>query len=388
VKKLWKSVTALALCALVLLAAAPRAQGATVYFMAVNDKLLELKASNMPTTVGGVLYVPYTMLSANDTDVNLGVYAMYSSVKNQVLVYSSRVQLIFDIQENQTYDLAGNSYDERAILRGSMAYLPLSRVCAVFSENISYSVNSTQYGYLVRVWNSAVVLEDDAFIDAASNMMNTALTRYQQDNASSSAAPSASVAPVASPSAAPDDPSVSGDYASVYLAFTQTEDGSLDGVLTALNSQGRQGLFLLTLEQLTDQDDLVRQILGTGHFVGLRVQGQSAQEVLSEAELGAQVLSDAAHCRLSVVLAEDLDEKALAEVERAGYVCWRTTTDGRGLEGGASTRAATLAHQLTVGASARNYLLLDDRASGTLAGMLSALGQSDFRFRTPLPTEL
>jgi hypothetical protein len=159
-------------------------------------------------------------------------------------------------------------------------------------------------------------------------------------------------------------------------------------VLTALNSQGDTGLFFLTLEQLTDQGGLVRQILGTGHFVGLRVQGQSAQEVLSEAELGAQVLSDAAHCRLSVVLVEDLDEKGLADVERAGYVCWRTTTDGRELEGGASTRAATLAHQLTVGASAKNYLLLDDRASGTLAGMLTALGQSDFRFRTPLPTEL
>jgi hypothetical protein len=389
-KRLWKGAMALALCALVLLAAAPRVQGATVYFMAVNDKLLELKASNMPTTVGGVLYVPYTMLSANETDVNLGVYAMYSSVKNQVLVYSNRVQLIFDIQENQTYDLNGNNYDERAILRGSTAYIPISRVCAVFSGDIGYSVNSTQYGYLVRVWNSAVVLGDEAFIDAASNMMSSALSRYQQENVSAapSATPAASAVPSAAPSAEPDNDTVSGDYAGVYLAFTQTESGSLDGVLTALNSQGCQGLFLLTLDQLTAQGDLVRKILGTGHFVGLRVQGQSAQEVLAEVQLGAEALSAAAHCRLAVVFAEGLDEKGLAEVERAGYVCWCTTTDGRELEGGAYIRATTLVRQLTAGASARNYLLLDDRASGSLAVMLSTLSRSDYRFRVPLATEL
>jgi hypothetical protein len=428
VKKLWKGMTALVLCVLVLFTAIPRAQGATVYFMAVNDKLLDLKSSTMPVMVRGLLYVPYTMLSASDTGVNLGVYAMYSSVKNQVLVYSNRVQLIFDIQENQTYDLNGHNYDERAILRGSVAYLPISRVCAVFSGDISYSVNSTQYGYLVRVWNSAVVLGDEAFIDAAANMMNNALTRYQQESASAApasspassaapvttASPAATATPAPSTSSAPastpvvvatpspaspsddssgssgvtDDPGVSGDGAGVYLAFTQTPDGSLDGVLSALESQGTQGLFLLTLDQLTYQGDLVRKILGSGHSIGLSVQAESAQEALSELELGAQALSEAAHSRLGVVMVEGLDDKDLAEVERAGYVCWSTTTDGRSLEGSAVTRAAALIRQLTSGASAKNYLLLDDRSNGTLSGVLSALSRSDFQFRTPLATEL
>jgi hypothetical protein len=346
-----------------------------------------------------VLYVPYTMLSISDTGVNLGVYAMYSSSKNQVLVYSNRTQLIFDIQENQTYDLNGNSYDERAILRGSTAYIPVARVCSVFSGDISCSLSSTQYGYLVRVWNSAVVLEDNAFIDAASNMMSSALSRYQQENPSAapsasvaaSAAPTASVTPerdpVASPSVSPDPEGV-GDGASVYLAFTQTPDGSLDGVLSALESQGAQGLFLLTLDQMTYQGDLVREILGRGHFIGLSVEADSAQQALSELERGAQVLSDLAHCRLGVVMAEGLDDKALAEVERAGYVCWRTTYDGRGLEGSANARASALAAQLATGETAKNYLLLDDQSGSTLSATLSALGELEFQFRLPLATEL
>lgn len=379
VKKLLKTASALALCAVILLTAMPTAHGATIYFMAANDTLLELNASNMPAVVGGVLYVPYTMLSASATGVNLGVYASYSSMKGTVLVYSNRKQLFFDLQNDLTYDLDGQYYDERAIVRNSTIYLPIARVCSVFSDKLSYSICATKYGYLVRVCNSSAVLGDTDFISATDSMMRAALTRYQQENPES-AGPEAS--PVAS------SPNISGSGAGVYLAFVQTENGTLNSVVDALTAQDCQGLFFLTADQLAQQDDLVRQLVGSGQFVGFRSSAQSGQEVLEELEQAKELLSAIAHCRLAVVLAEELDEAGIEQVEQAGYVCWQTTTDGRDLEEGSYSQISALIRRLTDGEEGRNYLLLDDQAGSALTRMLSGLDQADYQFRAPVATEL
>lgn len=378
-KKLLKTISALALCLAVLFAVMPTAQGATVYFMAVNDTLLDLNASDMPAIVGNVLYVPYTMLSANDAGVNLGVYATYSSLKGTVLVYSNRKQLVFDLQNDQTYDSNGRYYSERAIVRNSTVYLPIARVCSVFRDKIDYSICATEYGCLIRLRNSSAVLGDAEFVNAAANMMSTALSRYQQENPE----PAVSAAPSESPS-----PNVSGSGAGVYLAFVQDGDGKLDSVLNALAAQSCQGLFFLTADQMAQQDDLVRRLVGSGHFVGLRLSGQDGQDVMEELEQAKRLLAAVARCRLAVVLAEGLDESGREQVEAAGYVCWQTTTDGRGLEGSDYEQASALVRKLTGGESSRNYLLLDDRAGNTLAAVLLALGRADYQFRAPVATEL
>ncbi len=136
----------LVLCAAALALCVSASPGPGLYFMAVNDTPLELSASTMPMRVGGVLYVPYHMFSATTTGVNLGVYASYKSARGQVLVYSSQKQLIFDLTENTVYDMDGNSYASRGMLRGSTAYLPIAQVCAVFSDTIWYSVSATPMG--------------------------------------------------------------------------------------------------------------------------------------------------------------------------------------------------------------------------------------------------
>lgn len=374
-KKILRRTAAALMCLLVLFAAAPAAQGASVYFMAVNDTLLELSDANMPTTVGGVLYVPYTMLASNVTGVNLGVYATYSSVKNRVLVHSNRKQLIFDLQEDLTYDMDGRSYTERAIVRNSTVYIPIARVCDVFRE-INYSLNSTEFGYLVRIKNAAVVLGDDAFINAAANMMSSSLVRYQQEHPDPGSVPRPTPVPGV------------GSGAGVYLAFTLTEDGTLDSVLSALAEEGGTGMFFLTGEQLLRQDDLVRELVGRGHFIGLRVLARTGQEAEQELEQMERLLALAAHCRADVVLTEELDEEGAARLEQAGYLCWRTTADGRGQEGSGYARASALMRQMTGGEEARNYLLLDDLAGDTLAAVLSYFGREDYQLRAPVAPEL
>ena len=385
-KGIWKRGAALALWALVLLSAVSGVQGAQssrVYFMAVNDQLLELSEDTMPAMVDGVLYVPYTMLSANATGVNLGVYATYSAAAGRVLVFSSRRQLVFDLQSNMTYDMNGSFYAERAILRNSTVYIPIARVCDVFRGDIYYTVSRVEYGYLVRVRNSAAELGDEAFIDAASNMMRNYLDRYEQSRPDDEPTPSASE-PTASNS-----PQVSGNEAWIYLAFTLSEEGgTADQVLSALSARGEQAVFFLTPDQLAGEDDLVRQLLGSGHQVGVRLTAGSVSGALEELSAAEETMAAVAHCRLGLVLAEGLDEDETAEVERAGYVCWQTTVDGRELTGSGTSRASALMGRLDRDEGARNYLLLDEGAGETLSTVLSVLERSDLRVGTPLASVL
>lgn len=57
-------------------------------------------------------------------------------------------------------------------------------MCDVFRGDIYYTVSRVEYGYLVRVRNSAAELGDEAFIDAAANMMRNYHDRYQKEQPS------------------------------------------------------------------------------------------------------------------------------------------------------------------------------------------------------------
>ena len=379
VKKWLRTAAAVVLCLLTLTTTVPAAQDTSVYFMAVNDKLLNLESATMPIMVSGTLYVPYTMFSIDATGVNLGVYAMYSSVKGQVLVYSTSRQLLFDLESWETYEPGGRSYGERAVIRNSMVYLPIARVCDVFKSNISYTVNVTDYGRLIRVTNGSQVLTDAQVINAADNMMRSSLNRYLAAN------------PVVTPSG-PSGPTPSlGSGAATYLGFVLTEEVSLADTLDALEQLECQGLFFFTGEQLTRQDDLVRELIGRGHFVGLRTAVQEGTElsaVLEELGKAQKLLTAAAHCKALVVLAEGADEAMAEQLEGAGYVCWQTIADGRALEGTAYSRANELMGEMTGGEDACNYLLLDDRAGDVLSGMLDDIRQEEYHFRSPVAPEL
>lgn len=376
----------LCLCCLLMLTLS-RASGETVYFMAVNDVPLDLSADNMPTVSQGMLYVPYTMFSEDATGVNLGVYAIYNSSKGRVLVYSNRQQLFFDIQENTTYDLDGNTYPERAMLRNATVYLPIGRVCSVFGGILNYSVNSTQYGQLVRVKNSAAVLSDNDFIAAASNKMSESLDRYLQSQPSPTPRP---YIPLPSPAPSPSrEPGIDGEGAGLCVAFilSSSADKDLSATLKSLDSVGCQGLFLFTPEELSGQDALVRQVVGQGHLIGVRTQAESPQAALSELERAGEQLTAAVRCRLVIVWAESLDEDGLTSLEQSGYVCWRTGIDGREPDSETENWPQAILTRLTAGASAQNFLLLDTGA-GTVADVLNAAAEANFELRAPTPTEL
>ncbi len=372
----------LVLCAAALVLCVSAASGSGLYFMAVNDTPLELSASTMPVRVGGVLYVPYHMFSTTATGVNLGVYASYNSARGQVLVYSSQKQLIFDLTENTVYDMDGNSYASRGMLRGSTAYLPIAQVCAVFSDTIWYSVSATPYGQLVRLKSMSAVLDDPSFIAAADSRLRGMYNSYLADNPT--------VTAVSPPTPTP-TPGLSGRGAEVYLAFTLEDSGeetSLDQVLDALEELDARGIFFLSPVELSEQDDLVRRLIGQGHLVGARIEAGDAGEALEQMEEARDALRAVAKCRLCAVLCEGLEEDGSEEIRQEGVACWTTSVDGRDLEGTAGERAETLLPRLAAGESAKNHLLLDAAAGSTLRALLEAVTGADFQLKAPVPTAL
>ncbi len=326
----WEKITltALALCALLLagvLVLRASAASGTVHLMAVNDKVLvDLTAENMPTVIGGALYVPYTMLSNRVHGYNLGVNAMYSSSRHTVMVSDGVRGVVFDPQTSTAQDLGGEAMPVRAMVRNSMVFLPIDWLCEYFGT-ISCSRIRTQYGIVVRVTNGAAVLDDANFVSAADSLLSDSLQRYLS-----------TVDPLspAVPSAAQPDPSAAPDWAELYLAFRWGEQAGETARL--LEERGERALFLFTCGQLREQDGLVRELVGAGHTVGLALTGDDAADCRAQAEEGGLLLAAIARYPLLVVSADGLDGEGRETLAQEGYVVWAAGSRGEGYSSGAA----------------------------------------------------
>lgn len=329
--KRWKKglLAAALLAALALGMAGPAfgsGSGAEVNLMAVNDRVLvELTVENMPRTVGGVLYVPYTMLSNLSTGIDLGISSLYSTTRRTVVV-TNRGQkgIIFDLQTNTAEDLDGNPVAARAMVRNATVFVPIDWLCQYFGT-ISCSRTPTRYGTLIRVTNSAAVLGDLDFVDAADNLLASSLSSYLESvgGGSDEPIPSGGVQVSQPPSGA-----------ELYLALLCGAEGEECARLV----EGRElrALFLFTPEQLEERDDLVRGLVGAGHTIGLLLTGGTAEDCLAQGAEGAALLAAIARYPALVASAPNLDEPGREALAEAGYALWDAGIRGEDYPSGAA----------------------------------------------------
>ncbi len=283
-----------------------------VNLMAVNETvLLELTTENMPRTVGGVLYVPYTMLSNLSTGIDLGISSIYSATRRMVMVTNrGRKGIVFDLQTNTAEDMDGNPVSARAMVRNATVFVPIDFLCEYFGT-ISCSRTPTPYGTLIRVTNANVILTDQAFVGAADSLLASSLSHYLESagNANAQPIPSGGVQTSEPPSGA-----------ELYLAFRCGAEGEECARLV----EGRElrSLFLFTPEQLEERDDLVRRLVGAGHTVGLLLTGENVDDCLTQGSEGAALLAAIARYPALVVSAPNLDEPGREELAEAGWALW------------------------------------------------------------------
>ena len=332
----WKKGLLAAVAAALMLGLLAPAFGAVgnVNLMAVNDTVLATTADNMPRTMGGALYVPYTMLSQLSTGINLGVNAMYSTTRRTVLVTDGGQRgVIFDTQTNTAQDLNGKPLSVRAMVRNTTVFVPIDWLCEYFGT-ITCTRTQSPYGTVIRVTNAAAILSDQDFIDAASMNLSSALRRYLDSGGLGEG-----VDPIPSGGTQASDPP---SGAELYLACRW--GGEARECAQLVEGREQRVLFLFAPEEIAGQDDLIRCLAGAGHTLGLVLDGEDPETCLGQAGEGRRLLAAAARYNALVVSAPSLDEEGQKALAEEGYVVWSATargeehSTGAGLVRGLSTR--------------------------------------------------
>lgn len=266
-------LTALAL-ALALLALLPPARSGAadgVYFTAVNDNLLELRADTMPFASGGTLYIPQTVFSG----AGLEVRYVRNNAMGLAVLYTNREDLRFDLTGHTVSDRDGNDYVGAAVERNGYVFFPIGLVCRFFG--LTWSYTSTDTAPLVRITDGSAALSDVEFADAAS-ASGLMAARYEEYEASLAQNESASGPPIP---AAEEPPTVQAAEGQRVCLIVSGGTDSLRDAADVFGS-GAQAVFLLTEEQLAD-GDLLRGLVSRGHSVALLSSGGTEEEL--EAEL-------------------------------------------------------------------------------------------------------
>ena len=363
------------------------ASAANLYFTAINNSVALLSSDTMPLWYNGTIYVPYTVFDAslNGIGVSLGLNTSYNRNSNLLTLFNLRQMLVFDLNNGTCRDeLTGVVYSARAIMRNGKPYLALNTVCTFFDLEYSYSqLPYIPQGYLVRVKNADVVLDDASFIDQARDLIGMRLQEYTQ---SLNQAGTTTPAPAPGSSSRPNTPpEVDESSTAAYLAFRCEGGEGLEGILDALDSGGRSAVFFLSPEALEKERGLVRRMLGTGHSVGILADG--AEDPAAELERGRRVLEVLAHTRTTLACVSPGQREAL---EQEGWVCWRTTVL---LEPGdtvsPSSFSANAVNRLGNRGSAV-YLTLEggEDAARVLPTLLRYLGENRFEVDIPIETKL
>ena len=320
--KNWKKGLLAALCAALALGIAVPVFGSsgTVYLMAVNERVLDLTAENMPTVMNGVMYVPYTMLSVRDTGINLGVNTQYSATRRTVLVSDGRYGIVFDLQTNTAQDLQGRKVPAQAMVRNSMTFLPIDYLCAYFGS-ISCSRVYSRYGTVIRVTNSAAVLRDLEFVEAADYILADSLRGYYAslptpEPTPPPAVPTPGPAPTARPTAQPAPPI----EAEVLLALRWGERA--EELARALEDRDERALFLFTVPELRRQDGAARRLIAAGHTVGLALTGEDAEACAAQLEEGRLLLAEIARYHALIASAAALDGGGREALREKGCAVW------------------------------------------------------------------
>lgn len=387
-----RRLVSLAVTLALFLALSMPASAVNLYFTGINDSVAMLTSDTMPFWSGGTLYVPYTVFDANQNGigVSLGLYTNYNRNNNTVALFSQRQLLIYDLNTGTCRDdLTGMTYPSQALMRNGRPYVALGTVCTVFG--LDYSYNQLSYipqGYLVRIKSADVVLDDIRFMDVAKDLINNRLRDYTKSLSSAeSTAPEVQNPPAPVVPTVPSDPTPPENDTDIptYLAFRCEDGGALRGILDGLDSSRCYGVFFLSPQVLEEEGSLVRQILGTGHSVGILADGEGELEELLAR--GNQALERAAHARTTLAYVPAGQRAAL---EQEGWVCWNETL---ALTPGDSVGAAAFASNAMsrLGTRYRTvYLTLEGGAATArvLPTLLRQMNSNHYILSVPLETRL
>lgn len=363
---------------------APASATDDVMFIALNDTFpIALSADTMPFWSDGLLYVPSTTFDFRVTGISMGFYSVYSAYNQNIVLYTMEEMLYFDLSNNTCYNYhTKESYAVSAIVQNGVPFVPVSTVCDFFG--LTYNRYTTPYGELLRIKDSNVVLSDAVFIDAGSDMMSNRLKAYTQSlTTTDTTTPDTTVPDTTIPE---DTTTPVVTQVSYYLGVICEEDGDTRSVLSALDEGGGQALFLLTPQQMED-GDLIREIVGSGHLIGIVAQGETAAESRALLTQGNSLLQAAAYTTTTVALCPLDQQEELAE---EGWIFWSETASLIPTEGNTADRYGAAIIRSLSREDGTAYLTLDDSQdmADALLDFIDQLAERSFLLEIPIETRL
>lgn len=308
----------------------------TIYFTAINDTLLELSDDTMPFMESGIVYVPANTFYNNPT---LKISYQYYRTTKELCVYSTDKDLYFNMSTGETYDDDGAKFASKAIYRNGQYYVPGAFVATYFG--IGFSVISADLGPIVRIKNEAAVLSDRDFASSAPSFMQYRYKQYlktlePEETASPSSTPTVTTPPATVTPSTPTPtlgPGVSVspqmptyEDISVYISFDGLSETYTPEILAALDNSGYKGIFYLTAEEIAENADLLRRIIGSGHSVGIMFDESLAADYTE----ASSMLMAAAKIKTLFVTSGDMTEALPEDAESLGLILWGAsyTVDG------------------------------------------------------------
>ncbi len=242
-----KRIFILLLCVLLLLSPLHYTSASTgVNYISINDTLPP-DLVNTFIYYSGTVYVPCWLFNS----YSLGVYYSYIESNNTAHLYQNSVQLFFETDTGLTYDGNGNYYSLPGIMQNGVIYVPISYVSAFFGS-FYYTVTSTQYGSVLRLKDSRVVLSDTEFFQAAAPQMQQYYLAHKPSSTPGSANPNG------------DD--LDHEGTELLLSFTGLPGEMCLELLKAYNVKA---CFFLTAEDVIKSPDTIRRIACEGHSLGV-----------------------------------------------------------------------------------------------------------------------
>ena len=351
----------------------------TVYQLALNDNFVDedaLVASNMPVSVGGTIYVPYTTFDRYITGVDLGVSYTenWDDGEHTLTLFTLNGLLRFNLTRGTCIDQKEEPQNMAAILRNNKVYVPAYSVCQFFGLQYSYIPTRTA-GVLIRIKSQSAVLNDVKFQQSSASFMQNRYNKYilslTPSTTPGTTTPRPPVTPT--PSATETQPVTEPEEGkTVRLAVSCTTGEAGADILETLSGRGVQALVLFRPAELEARADLVLQALAEGHTVGLLVDGSDAQAALEELEAGNAILARLAWTQTHIACVENGTDETLDALRQAGWRIWEGEVDGR--SGSGELPITSILNQVGRQRTSARVDLDDSAATGNnVGGLISRL---------------
>lgn len=347
----------------------------TVYQLALNDTFMDedaLVTSNMPVSVRGTIYVPYSTFDRYATGVDLGVSYTenWDNGEHTLTLFTLNGLLCFNLTQGTCIDQNEEPQNMSAVMRNNKVYVPAYSVCQFFGLQYSYIPTRTA-GVLIRIKNQNAVLNDVKFQQSSASFMQNRYNKYIL-SLTPSATPSITTPrpPVTpTPTATATQPVTEPEEGkTVRLAVSCTTGEAGADILETLSGRGVQALVLFRPAELEARADLVLQALAEGHTVGLLVDGSDAQDALEELEAGNTLLARLAWTQTHIACVENGTDETLETLRQAGWRLWEGEVDGR--SGSGELPIASILNQVGRQRTSARVDLDDSAATGNSVGRL------------------